>query len=163
MSLFSSKDKAMEALEEQEMAQEVIENEEEEKVISMEQPKKKRMPWAIWEVGGREYKLKLNTPEILELEKKYKTNLMNIIGSDKGGMPALTVMLDITHAAMKPFEHGIKMQDVIALFGKYEAEGGSQLEFYTKVYMNIFAVSGFFSTSLTEQMQDSLEEATTNM
>ena len=90
-------------------------------------------------------------------EKKYKTNLMNVMGSGEGGMPALTVMLDITHAAMKAFEHGIKKPDVIGLFGKYEEEGGSQLEFYTKVYMNIFAVSGFFSNSLTEQMQDSLE------
>lgn len=162
MSFFKNTDKAMETLEEQEVAQEVVKNEEEGKVISMEQGKK-RMPWAIWEVGGRQYKLKLTTPEILELEKKYKTNLMNIMGSGEGGMPALTVMLDITHAAMKPFEHGMKMQDVIALFGKYEAEGGSQLEFFTKVYMNIFAVSGFFSTSLTKQMQDSLEEATTIM
>ena len=165
MNFFKNTDKAMETLEEQELAQEVVESEEEEKVIPIGQAsnKKKRMPWAIWEVGGREYKLKLNTPEILELEKKYKTNLMNIIGSDKGGMPALTVMLDVTHAAMKPFEHGMKMQDVIGVFGKYEEEGGSQLEFYTKVYMNIFAVSGFFSNSLTEQMQDSLEEAAENM
>ena len=161
MSIFNkSTDKAMEALEEQEMMQEPNESVEEEKVVSIDQAKKKRMPWAIWQVGGREYKLKLTTPEILELEKKYKTNLMNIMGSGEGGMPALTVMLDITHAALKPFEHGMKMQDVIALFGKYEAEGGSQLEFYTKVYMNIFAVSGFFSTSLTEQMRETLEEAT---
>lgn len=159
MSFFKNTDKAMEAMEEQEVAQEAVENTEEEKVIPIEQAaaKKKRMPWAIWEVGGREFKLKLNTPEILELEKKYKTNLMNIMGSGEGGMPALTVMLDITHAAMKAFEHGITKQNVIELFGKYEAEGGSQLEFYTKVYMNIFAVSGFFSNSLTEQMQDALE------
>lgn len=164
MSIFNKNtDKAMEAFEEQEMLQEAVEDVEEEKVISMDKAKKKRTPWAIWEVGGREYKLKLTTAEILELEKKYKTNLMNIMGAGEGGMPALTVMLDITHAAMKPFEHGMKMQDVIALFGKYEAEGGSQLEFYTKVYMNIFGVSGFFSTSLTEQMQETLEEATTIM
>lgn len=164
MSIFNKNtDKAMEALEEQEMIQEMNESVEEEKVSSIEKEKKKRMPWAIWEVGGREYKLKLTTPEILELEKKYKTNLMNVMGSGEGGMPALTVMLDITHAAMKPFEHGMKMQDVVALFGKYEAEGGSQLEFYTKIYMNIFAVSGFFSATLTEQMKETLEEATTIM
>ena len=164
MELFGNRrDKAMEALEDAQRAQEAQEVEEmAEEVKEAEKPKKKA-PWAIWAVGGREYRLKLTTPKIMELEKKYKTNLMNIIGADKGGMPALTVMLDITHAAMKAFEHGIKMQDVINLFSKYEAEGGSQLEFYTKVYMNIFAVSGFFSTSLTEQMQDSLEEAATIM
>lgn len=164
MELFSNKkDKAMEALEDAQRAQAAQEAEgmaAEEK--EAEKPKKKA-PWAIWEVGGREYKLKLTTPKIMELEKKYKTNLMNIMGTGDGGMPALTVMLDVAHAAMEKFEHGMKLQDVIKLFDKYEAEGGSQLEFYTKVYMNIFAVSGFFSTSLTEQMQDSLEEATTIM
>ena len=157
MSFFKNADKAMEAMDEQEYAQEAVENTEESKVEQA--PKKARVPWAIWKVGGREYKLKLKTPEIMELEKKYKTNLMNIMGSGEGGMPALTVMLDITHAAMKAYEHGIKMQDLIAIYDKYEEEGGSQLEFYTKVYMNIFAVSGFFSNSLTEQMQNSLEEA----
>lgn len=161
MELFGSKkDKAMEALEEAQQAQEAQEMTEE--VQEAEKPKKKA-PWAIWAVGGREYRLKLTTPKIMELEKKYKTNLMNIMGTGDGGMPALTVMLDVAHAAMEKFEHGVKLQDVIKLFDKYEDEGGSQLEFYTKVYMNIFAVSGFFSTSLTEQMQDSLEEATTIM
>ena len=47
----------------------------------------------------------------------------------------------------------------MAMFDQYVREGGSQLNFYTEVYMQIFQVSGFFSVSLTNQMQGALEEA----
>lgn len=131
---------------------------EEEKVVKFEERKPCRKPFAIWEVSGRTFKLKLSTSGVLELEKKYKTNLMNIMGAGQGGMPALSVMLDVSAVAMRTFEHGVKAADVQEAFDRYLEEGGSQLNFYTEVYMNIFAVSGFFSTSLTNQMEDTLEE-----
>lgn len=119
----------------------------------------KRKPFALWEVGGKSYKLKLKTPAIVELESKYKTNLMNIMGTGQGGMPALSVMLDVAHAAMKDWQHGITKNEVQSLFEKYVNEGGSQLSFYMSVYMEIFAVSGFFSVNLSNQMQEAMTEA----
>ena len=123
----------------------------------MEMPKRK--PFALWEVGGQSYKLKLKTPAIVELETKYKTNLMNIMGTGQGGMPALSVMLDVAHAAMKDWQHGITKNEVQNLFERYVNEGGSQLSFYMSVYMEIFAVSGFFSVNLSNQMQEAMTEA----
>ena len=61
--------------------------------------------------------------------------------------------------ALKKFHHGITKDAVMAMFDQYIREGGSQLNFYTEVYMQIFQVSGFFSVSLTNQMQDALEDA----
>ena len=61
---------------------------EEEKVVEM--PKKK--PFAIWNVKGEDYKMVLGTQDIVALESKYKTNLMNIMGAGNAGMPALSVM-----------------------------------------------------------------------
>ena len=119
----------------------------------------KRKPFALWEVGGKTYKLKLRTPAIVELEQKYKTNLMNIMGSGQGGMPALSVMLDVAHAAMKDWQHGITKNEVQSLFSKYVEEGGCQLSFYMTVYMEIFTVSGFFSVNLSNQMSGALQEA----
>ena len=116
-------------------------------------------PFALWEVGGQSYKLKLKTPAIVELETKYKTNLMNIMGTGQGGMPALSVMLDVAHAAMKDWQHGITKNEVQNLFERYVNEGGSQLSFYMSVYMEIFAVSGFFSVNLSNQMQEAMTEA----
>lgn len=128
---------------------------EEEKVVEMP----KRKPFAIWNVKGEDYKMVLSTQDIVALESKYKTNLMNIMGAGNAGMPALSVMLDVAHAALKKFHHGINKDAVMAMFDQYIREGGSQLNFYTEVYMQIFQVSGFFSVSLTNQMQDALEDA----
>lgn len=158
MGFFDGKNNAFEATEE--VAQEPMERtaEEtkgEEKVVNMP----KRRPYAIWQVGNEEYRLKLDTDGVERLEMKYKTNLMNIMGAGQGGMPALTVMLDVAHEAMKKFNHGIKRDDVKGIFSRYVEAGGSQINFYTEVYMAIFQVSGFFSISLTDQMQDALEEA----
>lgn len=132
---------------------------EESKVVEMP----KRKPFALWEVGGQSYKLKLKTSAIVELESKYKTNLMNIMGTGQGGMPALSVMLDVAHAAMKDWNHGITKNGVMDIFNRYIEEGGSQLSFYMTVYMEIFTVSGFFSVNLSNQMGEALQEAQETM
>lgn len=139
--------------------QEAVGEAEENKVIEMP----KRKPFALWEVGGQSYKLKLKTSAIVELESKYKTNLMNIMGSGQGGMPALSVMLDVAHAAMKDWNHGITKNGVMDIFNRYIEEGGSQLSFYMTVYMEIFTVSGFFSVNLSNQMGEALQEAQETM
>lgn len=154
----NNKDAAMDAAAvaaamEEETQQEM---EAQEEVKEEETPKRK--PFAIWEVGGRSFKLKLKTQAVIELEQKYKTNLMNIMGSGQGGMPALSVMLDVAHAAMKDWQHGITKNEVQNLFTKYVEEGGSQLSFYMTVYMEIFTVSGFFSVNLSNQMSGALQE-----
>jgi hypothetical protein len=161
MGFFDKKDAAMEAaaveaanIEEKQEQQEAEAQDE-----APEEATPKRKPFALWEVGGRTYKLKLRTPAIVELEQKYKTNLMNIMGSGQGGMPALSVMLDVAHAAMKDWQHGITKNEVQSLFSKYVEEGGSQLSFYMTVYMEIFTVSGFFSVNLSNQMSGALQEA----
>ena len=132
---------------------------EESKVVEMP----KRKPFALWEVGGQSYKLKLKTSAIVELESKYKTNLMNIMGSGQGGMPALSVMLDVAHAAMKDWNQEINKNGVMDIFNRYIEEGGSQLSFYMTVYMEIFTVSGFFSVNLSNQMGEALQEAQETM
>lgn len=129
----------------------------------MQMPEQKRKPFATWDVGGRTYRLKLRTSAIVELEARYKTNLMNIMGAGEGGMPALSVMLDVAHAAMKEWQHGISKTEVQNLFQQYVDEGGSQLSFYTSVYMEIFTVSGFFSVNLSNQMQNAMTEAQETM
>lgn len=161
MGFFDKKDAAMEAaaVEAANIEEKQERQEEEAQDEAPEEATPKRKPFALWEVGGKNYKLKLRTPAIVELEQKYKTNLMNIMGSGQGGMPALSVMLDVAHAAMKDWQHGITKNEVQSLFSKYVEEGGSQLSFYMTVYMEIFTVSGFFSVNLSNQMSGALQEA----
>ena len=129
--------------------------------FTREETKKKEL-FAIWQVGGENYRMKLRTAEQLELEKIYKRNLFSLMG-DADNLPPLSTMLQITHAAMKPYHHGIKLKDVENLYSRYIGEGGSMLQFYVDVYMRIFAVSGFFSSSMEEDLTQSMEEISDKM
>lgn len=120
--------------------------------------KKKRAPFAYWNVGGEEHKLKLTTAVICKLEEKLKCNLFNVLNAD-GGIPPLAVMLTITQGAMSTWEHGIKYADVQGMFDKYCDEGGTQLSFMTDVLMPIYQVSGFFSATQAEAMEERIQDA----
>ncbi|WP_373267128.1 DUF6096 family protein [Hungatella hathewayi] len=141
--------------------EELEEKEEDEKVVSLED-KKKRRPFAYWEVGGKTYKMKLTTQNICRLEDKFKTSLLNVLFG-AGSVPPLSVMLTITQVAMLPYNHKIKYEDVQALFDKYCEEGGTQMIFMTDVFMEIYKVSGFFTEDQAEEMDRRLEEAKVQM
>lgn len=126
--------------------------------------KKKSIGFAVWNVDGTGYQLKLSTAGIKELESRYKTNVINLMQPQEGeSLPPLTVMLDVTHVAMKPWNHGVKAKDVEALFDRYMEEGGSQLGFYAEVYMEIFMVSGFFSKTMAKDLSETMEKAREDM
>lgn len=147
----------------------------EEKVVPMEAQevenkeeaaveKKKSIGFAVWNVGDTGYQMKLNTAGIKELESRYKTNVINLMQPQDGeSMPPLTVMLDVAHVAMKPWNHGVKVKNVEALFDRYMEDGGSQLDFYANVYMEIFMVSGFFSQTMAKDLLETMEKAREDM
>lgn len=125
---------------------------------------KKSIGFSVWNVGDTGYKLKLNTAGIKELESRYKTNVINLMQPKDGeSMPPLTVMLDVTHVAMRPWKHGVKSKDVEVLFDRYMEDGGSQLDFYANVYMEIFMVSGFFSQTMAKDLSETMEKAREDM
>ena len=115
-----------------------------------------RKPFAIWEVNGTEYKLKLKTATVGQLEEKLGRSLIAVFGTD--GMPPLNVMLTIVHGAMKDWNANIKRSDVDELFDRYLEEGGSQLEFFATIFMDIYKVSGFFTTKQIPDMETNQEK-----
>lgn len=131
-------------------------------IVSLETEKKKRQPFAYWNMGGRSYRMRLNTSTICRLEEKFKCNLMALL-TRYGDLPPLSVMLTIAQGAMLPWEHGIKYEHVLKMFDQYCEEGGTQLTFLTDVLMPIYKVSGFFSQDQQESMDRKLEEVKTFM
>ena len=120
----------------------------------------KRKPYTIWKVDVKEYKLKLSTSEIVNLESKLRVNLLTVVSNaEEGALPPLKVMLLITHGALKKFQHSIKEDDVITMFDKYCEEGGTQMSFMTDVFLPIYQVSGFFSRAQADTMDKKLVEA----
>ena len=128
----------------------------EEKIVTM--PEKKRKPFAYWNVGEREYRLKLTTEQICKLEEKYRCNLLTLLLQSSGGMPALGIMLTVLQAAMTPWKHGVKYKDVQALYDQYADEGGTQMDLMVDVIMEIMLVSGFFTENQRESVMDKRED-----
>lgn len=120
----------------------------------------KKIPaFAVWEISSKKsLKLKLTVSETMELEKKFRKNLMSLIG-DEDNLPPLTTMFQVIHAAAAPWNHGIKLKHVMEMYEKYLQNGGNLLKLYADVYLQIFMVSGFFSTSMAEDISDSMEQA----
>ena len=119
-----------------------------------------KKPFEIWTVKGVEYKLKLSTSAIIELESKLNCNLLNILNE---GLPSLKVMAMLIHAALKKFNHGISIQDVDNILDDYFDEGGSQIDLLQKVIIPIFNVSGFFTPAMVKAMEVKMKEADKKM
>lgn len=135
---------------------EIRDEEQENKAASFEERKPKRRPFHYWKVGEREYKLKLTTRMIEKVETKYRQNILNLVSVD--GMPALSVMLTITQAAMSPWEHGVNYKKVQDLYDKWIEDGGNQVKYFGSVIMPTLAVSGFFTEQQAESMMESLQD-----
>jgi hypothetical protein len=120
-----------------------------------------RKPYVIWKVKDVEYKLKLTTAAITELEDKLKGNLLLAIQGSS--LPSLRIALTIAHAGFKKYEHGITYKDVEKLFDEYLDEGGSQTAFLTDVLSPLYEVSGFFSEAQADTMGEKMEEAKSTM
>lgn len=132
---------------------EEVKEQEEKKTVDLDE-KKKRKPFHYWAVDGRDYCLKLKASNIEKLENKYKCNIMHLVDD----MPALSVMLTIIQAAMLPWEHGIKYENILNLFDKYVEEGGSQVDLYKDVVIPTLAVSGFFTQKMATEILEATDE-----
>lgn len=118
-----------------------------------------KRPYAVWKIGEEEWKLKLTTAAIVDLESKYKVNLLELMQDNTAiSIPALSVMLDITHKALQKFHHGVSKEDVYDMFDRYEEEGGSQLSFYGTVFIDLYTVSGFFGRKMADQIREGLSD-----
>ncbi len=134
--------------------EEVKGQEEETKVVDLDEKKKERKPFHYWNVGGKDYRLKLRASNIEKLETKYKCNIMHLVDD----MPTLSTMLTIIQAAMLEWEHGIKYEKVQKLYDKYTEEGGNQIDLYKNVVIPTLAVSGFFTPKMAAEILEATDE-----
>lgn len=126
----------------------------------MSEKKSIKKPFEIWTVKDVEYKLKLSTEAIIELEKKLNCNLLKILD---GGLPSLQIMATLIHSALKKYNHGISLSNVNDILDDYFDEGGSQMDLFQNVIIPIFNVSGFFTPAMVEAMEVKMKEADEQM
>lgn len=117
-----------------------------------------------WTVDGQTYRLKLKTSDVVALENKLKKSLLDLLDVKTGmGLPTLTTMLTIVYYAMRSWQHNIKESDVMNIFDKYIEEGGSQIDFYVNVVLEVYVVSGFLSVKMAQTMSQALQKMRTQI
>jgi hypothetical protein len=114
--------------------------------------KPKRKPFHYWDVGGKQYRLKLTAERQCAIEQKLGKNLYVLFEN----MPYLSEMLTIIQGAMSPWHHGTTYATVQKLYDTYIEEGGSQTEFFQDVVIPTMVVSGFFPEAESVKLMQEL-------
>lgn len=91
-------------------------------------------------VGDQTYKLRLNTRNVVTLEKALGCNPLAIFGKGET-LPTVSAMVNILHSSLQQYHHGITITDTYDLFDKYLAEGNTSTDFIP-VIVEIYKVSG---------------------
>ena len=99
------------------------------------------MMYVDFEAGNKTYKLRLNTRNIIALEKQLGTNPLLVFGINGDKFPTVTEMVNILYCSLIQYNHGITINDVFDIFDDYLADGHSATDFI-QVIVDIFKVSG---------------------
>lgn len=94
-----------------------------------------------FEVQNKVYKLRLNTRNVIALEKALGTNPLNIFDLEGNTMPSVTSMVCVLHAALQQYNHGITMNDAYDIFDAY-IEDGHTLDEFIYIILDIYRESG---------------------
>jgi hypothetical protein len=92
-----------------------------------------------FEAGNKSYKLKLNTRNTIELEKKLGCNPLGVFG-DGSTLPTVSQMVTILWASLQQYNHGITVNDAYDIFDSY-LENHVLTDFFA-VIIEVYKVSG---------------------
>lgn len=107
------------------------------------------MMYIEFQAGGKEYKLRLNTRNIVALEKTLNCNPLAIFGAGDT-IPTITVMVGILHASLQQYQHNITMNDAFDIFDAYLADGNTMTDFIP-VILDIYRNSGLIRDEAREE------------
>ena len=109
------------------------------------------MLYTIFSVGETEYKCRLNTKGLIELEKKLGSNPLGIfLNVSNNELPKLSDLMFVLHASLQSYNHGISLDDTYSIYDTYIEEGNTFMDFIP-VVMDIYKVSGLFQEEKTAE------------
>lgn len=79
------------------------------------------MPFVIWNVNGKEYKLRLTTLNAIQVEKQLGMGLTEAVNH----LMDSTVIVMLMWGALQPYNHGMNFRNVCEIYDNYIAGGGS--------------------------------------
>lgn len=102
------------------------------------------MLYTTFTVGETEYKCRLNTKGLIDLEKRLGGNPLGIfLNISNSELPKLSDLIMVLHASLQPYNHGISLEDTYTIYDKFVEEGNTFMDFIP-VIMEIYKVSGLF-------------------
>ena len=107
------------------------------------------MMYFDFEANNKTYKLRLNTRNIIALEKQLGCNPIAIFGTGDR-IPSVTEMVFILHYSLQQYNHGITLDDAYNIFDDFMADGNTPTEFI-KVILEVYKVSGIIKAENTEK------------
>ena len=95
--------------------------------------------------GNKDYKLRLNTRNVVALDKLLGCSPLAIFG-DGETMPTTTSMVAILYCSLQQYQHGITLDAAYDIFDDYIADGNSVSDFLG-VIIGVYKVSGLIKES----------------
>lgn len=107
------------------------------------------MNYIDFDAGNKTYKLRLNTRNIITLEKQLGCNPLAIFGTGDT-LPTITMMVYILHASLQQLNHGITLNDAFDIFDEYIADGHASTDFIP-VILEVYKASGIIGGDTNEK------------
>ena len=95
--------------------------------------------------GNKNYKLRLNTRNVVTLEKMIGCSPLAIFG-DGETLPTVTSMVSILFCSLQQYQHNISLNDAYDIFDEYLADGNALTDFLN-VIIEVYKVSGLIKES----------------
>lgn len=102
-----------------------------------------------FEAGNKAYKLRLNTRNIVALEKQLGCNPVAIFGRGDT-IPTISTMVAVLHASLQQYHHGITLDDAYNIFDEYLGEGHAMTDFIPEI-VEIYKVSGIIKAESSDE------------
>ena len=99
------------------------------------------MMYVDFSAGNKDYKLRLNTRNVVALEKQLGCNPLAIFG-DGDTIPTVTTMVTIFHASLQQYQHGITLNDSYDIFDEWLTEEGNTTVKFVNILLDIYKASG---------------------
>ena len=107
------------------------------------------MMYYDFEAGNKTYKLRLNTRNVVALEKQLGCNPLGIFGNGEK-LPTVSDMVAVLFNSLQQFNHGISINDAYEIFDAYLEDGHATTDFIT-VILEVYKVSGIIKEDAAEK------------
>ena len=94
-----------------------------------------------FEAGGNAYQLRLNTRNVVALERLLGCNPVMAIFGNGEQLPTITSMVQVLHMALQERHHGMSLEKTYDVFDAYLADGHTPMDFVS-VIMEIYKAAG---------------------